>query len=312
MKYSVLTTASAVLYAGALLAWPVSAISDDRREMTRKIHSKILSMYPDYQSTRQDKALAGCINWDMSTPQYPHVLILRARHTGIGSDAPIFPSKLMRYALEDCARTRSEKGSDCECVPVDKNGKPALKIPSSFMEKFRTSTEEPAKNEELSHAEVAALYAAGQRAYEEKDYGSAFKNWKRLADQGHTQAAFHVADMYDFAMGVSHSPAQAALYYLKAAERGHAEAQFRIANRYDSGTGIGWNKLEALKWCLIALKNDELSARSRYWAEIYVNSFVSVQVSSGNERAAETMERAEELARDWRPTKGLATASLAE
>ncbi len=57
----------------------------DRRDLVDQIHEKITKNLTEYKEQRQNKALAGCINWENSTPDYVSV-----RHFSIST--PAYPA----------------------------------------------------------------------------------------------------------------------------------------------------------------------------------------------------------------------------
>ena len=109
----------------------------DHRDLVDKIHEQITKNSTGYKEKRQNKALAGCINWENSTPDYVNVRHFSYFYTSESSDREFLSSDLMRMAKHRCNEVRKEHGSTCKCMPIDKNGKSALKIPDSFFEKAR-------------------------------------------------------------------------------------------------------------------------------------------------------------------------------
>jgi len=65
-----------------------------------------------------------------------------------------------------------------------------------------------------------ADYNDGYKAYQAKDYATALKEWKPLAEQGDSSAQFGLGWMYDLGKGVLKDYKQAADWYRKAAEQG--------------------------------------------------------------------------------------------
>lgn len=126
---------------------------------------------------------------------------------------------------------------------------------------------------------------------------------KALAETGDADAAYEVADMYDFGLGVAPDSQKAFKHYLFAARRGHAEAQFKLANRYDNGVGVRISKYESLTWYLIAKDNPALSRRSRYWANTYLQTYHSVSAMNSDAKRA-LLAKAERRAADWKPLPG--------
>ncbi len=117
-----------------MVAWPLPAFSDDHQEAANTAYERIIESFAAYKAQSRTKSLAGCINWSASTPKNMNVQILRSVNTGEGSDRPFTPGRLMRMALDNCKNGRAENNLDCECVPIDRDGKSALKFPESFFE----------------------------------------------------------------------------------------------------------------------------------------------------------------------------------
>ncbi len=81
---------------------------------------------------------------------------------------------------------------------------------------------------------VRGGFAAGLRAYEERDYARARKIWRRLAKRGHPQAQCKLGIMYFNGDGMPQNISKAMHLYRRAAEQGDPEAQFclRLRERY--------------------------------------------------------------------------------
>lgn len=94
----------------------------------------------------------------------------------------------------------------------------------------------------------AGPFEDGSRAYEQKDYTTAFRLWLSLAEQGNARAQFNVALMYQSGRGVTKDIEQAAHWYRKAAEQGDAEAHGELARTYASGDGVPKDYTQALIW----------------------------------------------------------------
>ena len=128
---------------------------------------------------------------------------------------------------------------------------------------------------------VLADYNAGLKAYRNKDYGRALKEFKtsgskdsnynlgvmyfkgegvkadrlqgleyfkKAADQGHMNAQFILGTMYDKGEDVLQDRAFAARWYRKAAEQGHAQAQFNLGLMYTNGEGVEKDRKQAVPW----------------------------------------------------------------
>jgi uncharacterized protein len=104
----------------------------------------------------------------------------------------------------------------------------------------------------------ASGFATGQQAYDKKDYATALKKWKPLAEGGHAQAQFSLSGMYANGQGVTEDYAEAARWLRKAAEQGDAEAQFRVGLNYH----LDQNHTEAARWNRKAAEQGHAQAQS--------------------------------------------------
>ncbi len=94
----------------------------------------------------------------------------------------------------------------------------------------------------------------------EEERRSAFKWYKKAADQGHTEAEFCTGICYYYRLGVDGDPSAAARYLTKAADKNHSLAQVKIAECYADGYGVPKDVKQAFEWLSRAAKQDNLSA----------------------------------------------------
>ena len=103
-------------------------------------------------------------------------------------------------------------------------------------------------------AAVAGLPASagpledGQAAYAEKDYITALKLWRSLAEQGNAAAQFEVGILYAEGKGVAASDVIAAAWFQRAADQGVAAAQYNLGVSYAEGLGVAKDDAAAAKW----------------------------------------------------------------
>src|SRR5437588_2016936 len=91
---------------------------------------------------------------------------------------------------------------------------------------------------------------AGQRAYEQKDYGSAMKELTPLAHAGKVDAQILLGKMYMLGQGVPKDADLALKWFRAAADQGNAQAQFFLGAMYllpakDVPEGLRWLSLSA-------------------------------------------------------------------
>jgi TPR repeat protein len=106
-------------------------------------------------------------------------------------------------------------------------------------------------------------YEVGDAAYDRKDYATALKHLRPLAEQGHARAQYRLGDIYSGGWGVTEDDAEAVRWYRKAAEQGHAKAQFWLGIMYYQGHGVTRDYKEAVRWCRKAAKQGD--AYAQFW-----------------------------------------------
>lgn len=112
-------------------------------------------------------------------------------------------------------------------------------------------------------APARADFQEGVAAYERGDYAVAFREFKPLAESGHTDAQFYLGEMYSSGEGVPQNFAAAEEWYLRSAEGGHEPAQFMLGVTYLFGPGnIQKNPSAAAQWFQIVAER----SREGGWA----------------------------------------------
>jgi TPR repeat protein len=104
----------------------------------------------------------------------------------------------------------------------------------------------------LSAVPVFADTAAGLAAFKNKDYATAFKEWKAAADHGQAEAQFDLGVLYAQGKGVRRDLTEASKWYRLAADQGNAEAQFALGQMYSRGWGVPRDEADAIRWFQMA------------------------------------------------------------
>ena len=91
---------------------------------------------------------------------------------------------------------------------------------------------------------------SGKRAYEQKDYATALKEFAPLAEQGNAAAQLFLGRMYMIGQGVLKDSDQAIKWFKASAAQGNADAQFFLGTMYllprkDIAEGVNWLRLSA-------------------------------------------------------------------
>lgn len=90
----------------------------------------------------------------------------------------------------------------------------------------------------FSIASSYADMAIARRYMAEGNTKAAFKEYLLSAEEGHLQAQFLIAQMYQYGSGVDKDLREASKWYALAADRGFDKAQNNLATMYLSGRGI--------------------------------------------------------------------------
>ena len=103
------------------------------------------------------------------------------------------------------------------------------------------------------------LFELGERFYNgygvEKDGIEAFKYYRLAAEQGHIEAQYNLAWIYD---ENESNTEESIKWYRSAAEQGHAKAQYNLGWIYEAKENIE----EAIKWYLLAAEQNDVDAIS--------------------------------------------------
>jgi uncharacterized protein len=135
---------------------------------------------------------------------------------------------------------------------------------------------------------AAGPFEDAQAAHGRKDYATALRLWRPLADQGHAEAQYALGFMYDSGQGVPKNHAEAAKWWRLAADQGNTFAQFNLGALYDDGKGVPQNKAEALKLYHLAAERGNAGAQF----SVGVLHFAGVVVPENRTEAAKWFRRA--------------------
>ena len=130
----------------------------------------------------------------------------------------------------------------------------------------------------------------GGDAYKRKDYKTAYKLFLPLAEQGQASAQYNLGVMYRKGQGVLQDYQEAVRLYRLSAEQGLAEAQTNLGLMYAKGTGLLQDYALAHMWF-------NLSGSNGYEGAVGNRNIVEKKMTK------QQIEKAQELARNWKPTK---------
>ena len=110
-------------------------------------------------------------------------------------------------------------------------------------------------------APVFADFAKGFDSYQNKDYATAFKEWKPLAEQGDSSAQYNLGFMYANGQGVIQDYKAAVKWYKFSAEQGDSSAQYNLGFMYANGQGVIQDYKAAVKWYKFSAEQGYASAQ---------------------------------------------------
>lgn len=109
----------------------------------------------------------------------------------------------------------------------------------------------------------AADFQKGLDAFGLRDFDTALAEWNELAEQGHGEARFRLAEMYRNGDGVEQDDRTALRWYRLAAETGLVIAQNYMGWIYENGiVGVRQDYTEAVKWWRLAAAQGSASAQN--------------------------------------------------
>ena len=136
-------------------------------------------------------------------------------------------------------------------------------------------------------------YEKGVRAFGQRDYATALREWRPLAEQGDTAAQFALGLMYENGRGVPQDYAEALSWYGLAAEQGNAVAQAGLASMYYKGQAVSQDYVQAHKWFNLAasrLPAGEIRDMAAENRDIVAAKMTPAQIAE-----------AQRLASEWKP-----------
>ena len=169
---------------------------------------------------------------------------------------------------------------------------------------------------------AAADLESAKRAYEQKDYAAAAKEFTVLAEQGNADAELTIGKMYLMGQGVKQDRDQAIKWLKAAAAQGSADAQFFLGSIYllpqrDISEGLKWLRLSAdqgnqdAQWLLgkAYLQGDKELPRDPVQAEMWLRLAArdNLEFYENTLRAAEGQMSADQVAKgkalaaSWKP-----------
>ena len=122
---------------GSMAASPAAAGGTARGTVVRPappggqaeaIHARVMAAVPAYLTLNEPKVMVACIDPEPEPPENWRVHQVFTTYTARTSDVPIFLTQLANNALHRCSEWGRAEGIDCNCLPLDKNGRNVLDL----------------------------------------------------------------------------------------------------------------------------------------------------------------------------------------
>ena len=123
----------------------------------------------------------------------------------------------------------------------------------------------------------------GFAAYERRDYATAVKLWRPLAEKGNAYAQFTLGVMYEDGEGVAQDYKEAVRLYVLAAEQGYVTSQTNLGNMYYEGKGVPQDYALAHMWSNIASAAGDANATKN--RDIIAKEMTPQQIEKAQEMA---------------------------
>ena len=133
-------------------------------------------------------------------------------------------------------------------------------------------------------------FQVGLEAHKRKDYKEAVRLWLPLAEQGHASAQYNLGLMYHQGKGVPQDYKEGVKWHRLSAEQGDADAQFNLGMKYYEGQGVPQDYVSAHMWF-------NLSGSNGHEGGVKSRDIIEKRMSPSQ------LEKAQEMARNWKPKK---------
>ena len=135
----------------------------------------------------------------------------------------------------------------------------------------------------------SADFKKGFKTYQRKDYATALREFKPLAEQGDAEAQYNLGFMYANGEGVPKNDKMAVKWWKLAAEQGHASAQYNLGFMYGEGKAVPQNMVYAHMWLNVAAsQGHEIAAEGR---DLASKTMTLSQIEKAQDLASECVEK---------------------
>jgi TPR repeat protein len=113
----------------------------------------------------------------------------------------------------------------------------------------------------LSSTTAVAGLKEGYAALARKDYATAAKEYRPLAEKGDPEAQYRIGRLYEFGNFSPQDKAQGIAWVRKAADQGHVDAEQELGVVYATGDGVPQDDVQAVAWFRKAVEHGDATAQ---------------------------------------------------
>ena len=140
-------------------------------------------------------------------------------------------------------------------------------------------------------------------AYDRRDYATALRLFRPLAEQGNADAQHALGIMYFNGDGIPKNPTEAANWYRLAAEQGNTVAQYSLAYLYVTGQGVAEDHVQAHKWYDLAITSAMSVSANSSNDQRGLGLLIGYRDALAAMMTTAQIAEAEMLAREWKPKR---------
>ena len=180
---------------------------------------------------------------------------------------------------------------------------------------------------------AAADLQSGKRAYQRKDYATAFKELTPLAEQGNAEAELVLGKMYMMGQGVLKDTDEAMKWLKASAVQGNADAQYFLGAMYllpekDVPEGMKWLELSAQQghqdaqlllgkaYLQGATELPSDPVRAEMWLQLAARNnldFYQAELSAAERQMSpDQIAKGKALAQAWKPKRGVSAGETSK
>ena len=147
----------------------------------------------------------------------------------------------------------------------------------------------------------AGLKECSKAYYLDRNYRTAIRECKPLAEKGNADAQHIVGALHYFGMGVPKNDGEAAKWFRKAAMQGNGFSQFSLSLLYYRGKGVPRNLVKAYMWIKLAEENIRPIGEPNKRGGL--THLMKMRREFGRRMTPAEVAEAEEMAAKWKPKK---------